>query len=238
MAKFICVMSGKGGAGKTTSAINLGLAITKLGFDVVVMDGNLSSPNLSLHLGSAYYPITIHDVMQDIHPIESAIYKHPCGLKIIPADISINSMKLVNFEKLHHHSQNLHMLTDYVIIDGSPGLGRESTQLINLTDEVLVVTNQDMPSVMDAKRLIEFVIHHNKSISGLVLTKHVNKKYKLNAQEIEGFLGLPIISKIPLDKKFDKTLHNKVPFMHEYPNRKASKAYFDLARKLTGKINV
>jgi len=231
-------MSGKGGVGKTTSAINLGLAMTKLGLNVVVLDGNLSSPNLSLYLGSAYYPITIHDVMQDMHPISSAIYKHHSGLKIIPADISVEAMKLVNFEKFYNHAQDLHMLTDYVIIDGSPGLGRESTQLINLADEVLIITNPDMPSVMDAKRLIDFVNIQKKSVSGLVVTKHDTKRYKLSQREIESFLGLPIISKIPNDKRFDKALQKKTPYIHIFPNKKAAKAYFDLARKLTGKVQI
>jgi septum site-determining protein MinD len=238
MAKFICVMSGKGGVGKTTSAVNLGLAMSKLGADTIVLDGNLSSPNLSMHLGSTYYPITIHDVMQEKQHIMNAIYTHPTGLKIIPADVAVDSMKLVNFETLRKNIQDLHLITDYVIIDGSPGLGRESTQLINLSDEILVITNPDNSSVLDAKRLIEFAKKLKRPIAGLILTKYKNKRHELTTDEIEKFLGLPIIGKIPHDERFDKSLQHKLPFIHLYPRRKASKMYHELARKITGKMKI
>jgi len=229
-------MSGKGGVGKTTSAINIGLALTKLGLNTVVLDGNLSSPNLATHLGSAYYPVTIHDVMRETHNIDSAIYKHPSGLKIIPADVAVESMRIINFDKLEQQLQDLHLNMDYVIIDGSPGLGRESTRLIGLSDEILVVTNQDMPSVIDAKRLIEFAQKFNKTIAGLLVTKYKNKKHKLKTEEIEDYLGIPVLAKIPHDVRFEKTLKDKVPYIHIYPKRKASKEYYNLAKRLSGRV--
>jgi len=227
-------MSGKGGVGKTTSAVNLGLAMTNLGAGVIVMDGNLSSPNLSVHLGKLYFPVTIHDVMLDKNRIEDAIYEHQTGLKIIPADISIDSMRTINFNNLNKHVQDLHLLTDYVIIDGSPGLGRESTNLINMADEVLVVMNPDQASLIDAKRLIDFVKKFGKTITGLVVTKNEEKQYKLRIEEIENFLGLPVLAAIPLDKNFEKSLHQRMPYIYLYPKSKASRLYNELAQRITG----
>jgi len=236
MAKFLTVMSGKGGVGKTTSAINLGLALTKLGLKTVVLDGNLSSPNLAIHLGSAYYPVTIHDVMRETHSVEHATYKHPSGLHIIPADVAVESMRIINFDKLKQQLQELHLNKDYVVIDGSPGLGRESTRLIDLSDEILVVANQDMPSVIDAKRLIEFAQKFNKTIAGLIVTKYKNRSHKLNTEEIEDYLGIPVLAKIPHDVRFEKSLKHKVPYIHIHPKRKASKEYNKLAQRLSGRV--
>lgn len=232
MVRFISVLSGKGGVGKTTSAINLGLALHKLGADVIVLDGNLSSPNLSVHLGNTYFPVTIHDVMRADEPIQNAIYRGANGLKIIPADISVDSMRLVDFEKLRRNLQDLQLFADYVIIDGSPGLGRETTQLMNMSDSILVITNPDKTSIVDAKRLIEFSKRLKKPILGLVVTKYKEKDHTINSNSIEKYLEMPILGKIPHDERFEKSVHQKKPFLELYPSRKASKEYFDLARKI------
>lgn len=236
MAKFIGVMSGKGGVGKTTTSINLALAMHKKGSDVVIVEGNLSSPNLSIHLGGTYFPVTLHDVMQNKHPIKNAMYEHQTGLKIIPADISVDAMQLVNFQELKKHAQDLHLYSDFVIIDGSPGLGRETTHLIELADEIIVVTNPDQASVTDAKRLIEFAKRFNKLIIGVLISKHKRRRYKLSIDEIEELLDTRVIGIVPECKKFEKSLHQKKPYLHLYPRKKASKEYHKIASIITGRV--
>ncbi len=236
MAKFITIMSGKGGVGKTTTSINLALAMHKTGSDVVLLEGNLSSPNISVHLGGTYFPVTIHDVMVGKHPIKNAIYEHHTGLRIVPADISVEAMQLVNFEELKKHVHDLHLYADYVIVDGSPGLGRESTHLIEMTDELIIITNPDPASLLDAKRLIDFAKRFNKIIIGILITKHKNKSYKLKPEEIERETGVRVIGMIPECKKFEMSLHHKKPYIHLYPRRKPSKEYEKLAGMLTGRV--
>lgn len=232
MVKFISVLSGKGGVGKTTSAINLGVALYKLGADVVVIDGNLSSPNLSLHLGDTYFPVTIHDVMSRDEPIQNAMYRSKTGLKIIPADISVDSMRFVDFEKLKKSIHDLHLLVDYVLIDGSPGLGKETEHIMDMSDSILVVTNPDKTSVVDAKRLLEFAKRQKKPVLGLLVTKYKEGKYAIPREGMERYLEMPLIAKIPHDERFEKSVHLKQPYVELYPGRKAAKAYFDLARKI------
>src|SRR3989338_5895300 len=93
MNKIIVITSGKGGVGKTTTAINLGAAINYFEKDVLVIDGNLSTPNIGVHLGSPEVPINLNHVLSGKAEPKEAVYKHESGLKIMPSSLSIKEMK-------------------------------------------------------------------------------------------------------------------------------------------------
>ena len=87
--KIIVITSGKGGVGKTSTAINLGAAMNYFGEDVLIIDGNLSTPNVGIHLGSPEVPINLnHVLMEKAEPFE-AVYEHDSGIKIMPSSLSI-----------------------------------------------------------------------------------------------------------------------------------------------------
>src|SRR3989338_9089200 len=98
MTKFIVIASSKGGVGKTTTAINLGTALTSFGRDVIVVDANLSAPNVSLYIGAPQVPITLQDVLERNKKITDALYMHANGLKIIPASQSMKDIKKYHYE--------------------------------------------------------------------------------------------------------------------------------------------
>ena len=90
MAKIYAIISGKGGVGKTTSAINIGTSLNELGEDVIILDGNLTTPNIGIHLGAPIVPISLNHVLNNQAKLEDAIYEHESGTKIIPASLSLN----------------------------------------------------------------------------------------------------------------------------------------------------
>ncbi|MBU1975570.1 MAG: cell division ATPase MinD [Nanoarchaeota archaeon] len=234
MTKFISILSGKGGVGKTTTATNLGYALTKLGRDVIVLDANFTTPNLNLHLGAVNLPTTFHDVVQGKTDITNAIYQHKSGIKVIPASMSLKHLKELDFKAARDALSKLKGLTDIVIVDGAAGLGDESVIMLEAADEVLIIANPEITSVSGAVRTVKVANEMKKVVLGVVLTRVRGDKLEMKDADIEKVLELPIIAKIPYHKEVKQSIIRKHPATYIYPENKASKEYFNLAQKLLG----
>ena len=87
MARSIAIVSLEEGAGKTTLALNLGLALHNLNHRVLVFDTDFTKKNMMEQLDIHHIPINIGQVLNGEAHINDAIYKHVTGLKIIPSTI-------------------------------------------------------------------------------------------------------------------------------------------------------
>jgi septum site-determining protein MinD len=234
MAKIISVISGKGGVGKTTTVSNLGAALASKGKNVILIDGNITTPNLSLHLGIPFYPITLHDVLKRKIPVEAAIYEHPSGMKVIPASLSSEEIKNVNIEKLEGVLLNLLGSADIIIVDSAAGLGKEALTAMKLADELIVVTNPELPAVTDALKTIKVAEENGKKVLGVVLNRFKGKKHEMSVSEIKSMLSVPFLTIVPEDHHVPLSIKNRRPVVHHKPNSKASKAFKILASRVIG----
>ena len=80
MTRIIAIASGKGGAGKTTIAINLGCALTHFGKDTLVVDAHIAAPHVALALGSSRLEASLNDALLGKKHIADTAFLHPCGL--------------------------------------------------------------------------------------------------------------------------------------------------------------
>ena len=115
MGRVIAVISGKGGVGKTTTAINLGAALNKFNQEVIIVDANLNTPNVGVHLGAPIVPVTFNHVLKGKADIEEAIYEHSSGTKIIPASLSVKELTKFNTKKFPEVVKKLKKICDFVI---------------------------------------------------------------------------------------------------------------------------
>tara|TARA_Y100000310_G_scaffold342329_1_gene445105 strand:- start:418 stop:1188 length:771 start_codon:yes stop_codon:yes gene_type:complete len=235
MAKVYAVISGKGGVGKTTTTINLGAALNHLGEDVVIIDGNLTTPNIGLHLGAPIVPITLNHVLNGQAKLEDAIYEHESGTKIIPASLSLKETEKVNYKKFSDVSKKLKKITNHVFIDSAAGLGEEARSVIKACDEIIIVTNPEMPAVTDALKTIKLGQEMNKPIKGVIITRYRNSRSDMPISSIKEMLESEILGIIPEDHsvRYSQILKNAV--IHTHPRSKAARHYFVVSQRFLPK---
>ncbi len=234
MSKLITITSGKGGVGKTTTAINLGAALNSLGKDVVILDANLTTPNVGLHLGAPIVPINLNHVLCGKAPVVEAIYEHESGTKVIPSSLSVRDLGNINHSKLKDVGKKLKRIADFVIYDSAAGLGDEAVAAIEPSDELIIVTNPEIPAVTDALKTAKLIEQMGKKVRGVIVTRVKGSKYEMPIENVEEMLELPVIGIIPEDANVQEALVLKDALVHTHPNSKAAKAYKKIAASIAG----
>ena len=234
MAKLITITSGKGGVGKTTTAINLGAALNAFGKEVIILDANLTTPNIGLHLGAPIVPISLNHVLLGKAKISEAIYEHESGTKIIPSSLSVKELKRLNHGKLKEVGKKLRKMADYIIYDSAAGLGEEALAAIESGDELIIVTNPEIPAVTDALKTSKIIEEMGKEVRGVIVTRVRNTKTEMPIANVRDMLELPILGVIPEDKNMQTALVMKDAIMHTHPRSKASRAYRVIAARIIG----
>lgn len=234
MARVIVISSGKGGVGKTTTAINLGAALNKLNKEVIVVDANLNTPNVGLHLGAPIVPITLNHVLKGKASVEDAIYEHASGTKIMPSSLSVKEIAKFNSKKLSEVAKKLKKYCDFVIFDSAAGFGEEVLDVYNAAEEIIIVTNPEMPAVTDALKAVKVAREMGKEVKGIIVTRHRGEKYEMPLSSIKSMLESPIIGVIPEEKSVKEALTRRDAVVHTHPKSKVSRKYNDIAIKVLG----
>jgi septum site-determining protein MinD len=237
MTKFIVVSSSKGGVGKTTTAINLGTAITGFGRDTIVVDANFSTPNVALYLGAPKVPVTLNDVLDKNRKITDALYMHSHGLRIIPASQAVKRGKM-DYDKISRLLVSLSGMAEYIIIDSPAGINEEFVNTMKLGDEILVVSTPELPAISDALRTIRMANEHKKKVAGVILTRVYDDELELNKADVEAMLETPVIGIIPEDETIREAVAMKNPVTYTHPNAPSSHGYKKLAAKLIGETYI
>ncbi len=235
MARIIAVISGKGGVGKTTVSLNLAAAmVKKFNRRVTVVDCNVTTSHLGLHLGMYYHPVNLNKVLRDEAHIRDAVHDHHSGLRVVPASLSLSELKGVDMTKIKDKLDSLGESNDIIILDSGPGLGREAMSCLKAAEEIIYVTTPYVPSVMDIVRCKDVVSELGLKELGLVVNMVERDRHEMSTKEIEQLTRLSVISHIPLDRAIKHSLAEKMPVTHHRPRSKSSRAFFKLAGTVLG----
>lgn len=234
MTRLICVSSGKGGTGKTTVTSNVGAALTQFGADTIVLDANLTNPNLGFHLGIPLYPKTLHDVLKGDAHITEAMYIHNSGLRVVPAGLSIDDLVDTSPENLSDVLLDTVGEPDFVLVDSAAGLGSESINAIEAADETLIVTNPNLPAVTDALKTVNIAEESGTDIIGVVLNRKVGHDSELTRDEVESMIGHRVLMEVPEHEKVQEALSVKKPVVHHEPDHHVSERFKSVAADVAG----
>ncbi len=232
MAKIIIISSGKGGVGKTTTAINLGAAMNHFGKDVLIVDGNLTTPNIGVHLGSPEVPINLNHILNGDAEVAEGIYEHESGLKIIPSSLSVKELEKLKPEKLKDLEKDLKKVADYIIVDSAAGLSKEATSAIELGDELIIVSNPEMTAITDALKAAKIANNMKKDIKGVIMTRVKKDHVEMSPETVKEMLEIPILGMVPEDIRIKEALNEKDAVIHTQPKSKSARAYKEIAAQI------
>lgn len=240
--KILTVSGGKGGVGKTFVSINLAISLSKLGFKVLLFDGDFGLANIGVCL-NINTKKNIVQVLNGQLNIRDIWVDGPGGVKIFPS--VAGHEKLINLERnqyfgLLNELESLSEEFDYLVIDTAAGLPEEIFRFLDLYQDIFLVASNEPASIADCYALI-------KHLSLKFNLKRIHLISNMGKDEKESFLIYNKISKITdmfLDVHlgfagyilFDENVRNsamgRVALMEKYPHSKAANCLMKIANKI------
>ena len=234
-AHVIGVFSCKGGVGKTTTVANVGMAICQiLKGNVLVVDANLSAPNLGLHFGELDPKVTIHDALVGEVSIEKAIM-NAHGLDVLLGSIAYGEeVHLVDLRSLLDPLRSKYKI---IIVDSSPGIGAEVVSAMKACDEIIIVTNPEIPTVASTLKTFRAAERYKIPILGAIVNKMRGESFELPVKDVKKALGWPIIAAIPEDRKVRESTASGVPVVSYDPKSPAAVEFRKLGEFIVKRVS-
>jgi ATP-binding protein involved in chromosome partitioning len=209
---LVAVASGKGGVGKTTVAVNLALALKRMGAAVGILDADVYGPNVPIMLGTEEQPQALSE--RQILPVEAQ------GLKLISMGLLNPGDKPMIWRGPMLHSVMQQFLRsvvwgelDYLIVDLPPGTGDVQLSLIQIVPVTgaVLVTTPSVVALADVRKAMEMFRQVNVDILGIVENMsylscpHCNERIDIfghgEGQRIADSYGVPLLGEIEIDPR-------------------------------------
>ena len=123
---------------------------------------------------------------------------------------------------------------DYnILLDAPSGLNNDVISLLEVCNQVIIVTTPYLPDITDCLKTIEVARNMGVEVKGIVLNHSRHKGYEISEKEIEAVSGTSVIHKIPWDEEILKSIYAKVPVVERNPLAPSAISFMQLAAKLT-----
>lgn len=241
-ARTVAVTSGKGGVGKSNVALNLAIALQRMGHTVCLLDANLGLGNIDLLCGLNGYWNIAH-VVSGARTVREIVLEAPCGVHVVPgasglvdaADCSAPAQR-----EILSQLDELERQHDYLIIDTGTGIQRSVRQFVSAAQTALVITTPEPTAIADAYATLKALTAGNELLQPHILVNQADSPEQAREiiarvqQTARTFLHLTVSSAghIPRDPAVPQAVVRRKPFAAENARTPAALAIEQLARRL------
>ena len=246
LARVITVTSGKGGVGKSNTAINLAIQFRKMGQRVIILDADFGLANIEIMFG-AVPKHNLCDLIYQGKNIKEIITWGPMEVGFISGGSGIAGMSNLSRDYLNYIVQNLVQLdemADTIIIDTGAGISDAVLEFLVASGEILLVTTPEPTSITDSYSLLKALNRHPRYSGETTSVKVIANKVadeeeakalfaKLEAVVVR-YLRVPVtyLGMIPQDQLLARAVMQQMPVSLENPRARSTLAYEELAAKL------
>ena len=240
----IAIASGKGGVGKTQTAINLACALAARGRRVILLDASFALPNVDVALGLAP-PRTLHDVLAGRCRLSEALLAGPGGVQLIAGASAAAPLAEPDGRQLGGLIQafsELPQAPDVLLIDLAPGAGPAVLGMLHAAREALLVVNDEPAAHADALALLRslnqrYGMTRFRLLANMTFAQQEGQALHerlLRLSEALAGVSLDYVGAIPFDDSLRRAVQRQRPLLEVFPRSRAALAYAALAEQVDG----
>jgi flagellar biosynthesis protein FlhG len=247
-AKVLTITSGKGGVGKSNTAVNLAIQFRRMGKRVIIFDADIGLANVEVMFGTVP-EYNLSDLIYQGKSLREIITKGPEGIGFISGGsgiVSLNNLTRDQIDYLVRSLQQLNDLTDVLIVDTGAGISDTVLEFVIASPEVLLITTPEPSSLTDSYSLVKALYKNPNFVqNGTNIRLIANKVssaeearavYEKLEQVTNKFLGgsISYLGMVPSDPNLERAVRSQKIVSLEAPTSRASKAYELIAKSLMG----
>ncbi|AIU69109.1 phosphodiesterase [Thermococcus eurythermalis] len=227
------VVTGRGGAGKTTMTANLSSYFSSMGLKTLAVDGDLYLPKLAFHFG-IYNPVTnIHTLLKEDSSLDESIYRDVrTGVDILPGSSKLYDVLDIDQGRLRQVVLDVRSRYDVTVIDSPVGIPFDTISTFRLAQYQLIVVEVERGPIHSFQRMVENEVEKLKALGeayGLNVCVLLNKVREAEpviddvVEFLEGSFNVPVVGVVSYDPTVPASQNEGVPVLAFAPHAKASK---------------
>jgi pilus assembly protein CpaE len=242
--RIIMVYSPKGGTGVTTLSVNLAITLNNDETHAVLVDGNLQFGDVAVFMNEQGKN-TILDLApraDELEPevVESVLIKHATsGLRILAAPSRPEHADHVTSDQFGKLLKYLRQTYAYVVVDASHLLNEITLAALDVSDVVVLLVTQDIPSIKNARLFLDLLttIGVSRDRISFVMNRY-DKRISITPEKVGENLKQEVVGVIPLDERIViPSVNRGVPFMIDNMTQPCARAVFSLAESIRAQLS-